>query len=111
MKQKLIDKSALVAEIERRIADVTDECNKSNRPQFTLYGKIIALDNLLSFINTLEVKEVDLEAETRMKECPFRQIGCTMYEGKVLECTGACSWVVDYQKIKELKAKNGRTEL
>jgi hypothetical protein len=56
-----IDKSTLVAEIEKIIANVTDDCNKSKRPQFTLYGKINALENLLSFINTLEVKEVDLE--------------------------------------------------
>ena len=28
-----------------------------------------------------------------------------MYEGKILECKGACSWVVDYPKLKELKAQ------
>ena len=39
----------------------------------------------------------------RMEECPYRQVGCTMYEGKILECRGACSWVVDYPKLKELK--------
>ena len=61
-----IDKSALVAEIERRIADVNDECNKSKRLRFTLYGKTSALINLLSFLNTLEVKEVDLDKEAEL---------------------------------------------
>ncbi len=49
--------------------------------------------------NSLEVKEVDSKAEKRMKECPFRQVNCTMYKGRVLECNGACSWVVDYLKL------------
>ena len=50
-----------------------------------------------------KVEEVDLDVMQRMKECPYRQVGCTMYEGKILECKGACSWVVDYQKLKDLK--------
>ena len=54
----------------------------------------------------VEVKKVDLEKE-RMSECPYRQVGCAMYEGKTLECKGACSWVVDYPKLKELKVQKG----
>ena len=49
----------------------------------------------------------NLEIEQRMKDCPYRQVECTMYEGKILECNGACSWVVDYLKSKELKAQKG----
>ena len=26
---------------------------------------------------------------------------------KILECNGACSWVADYPKLKELKAQKG----
>lgn len=54
----------------------------------------------------LEVKEVDL-AKERIEECPYRQAGCTMYKDKILECNGACGWVVDYLKLKELKAQKG----
>jgi hypothetical protein len=52
------------------------------------------------------VKEVD-EQKERIIECPYRQVGCKMYEDKILECNGACSWVVDYPKLKELKAQKG----
>ena len=30
-----------------------------------------------------------------------------MYEGHILECKGACSWVVDYPKLKEIKERCG----
>lgn len=62
MKQ-LIDKSALVAEIERRIKEISKEFQESKYIQYTLLGKINALENLLTFLDTLEVKEVDLEKE------------------------------------------------
>lgn len=45
--------------------------------------------------------------EERMRECPYRQVGCTMYSGTILECRGACSWVIDYPKLKELEEKKG----
>ena len=72
-----IDKDTLIAEIERRMADILDECSKRKRFQFTLYGKTIALENLLSFINTIEVKEVDLE-----KEIKEEYLKCRWYGGK-----------------------------
>jgi hypothetical protein len=59
---KYIDKDALVAEIERRMKEITKEYQESKTIQYTLIGKINALENLLPFINTLEVKEVDLES-------------------------------------------------
>ena len=54
---KLIDKSALVAEIERRIKSLHQV--NSPREQAVLYE----CEDILSFINTLEVKEVDLKKE------------------------------------------------
>ena len=48
---KLIDKSALVAEIEKRIKEI-EEIGTYLSPKGTL-------TNLLCYINTLEVKEVD----------------------------------------------------
>ena len=52
---KLIDKDALVAEIERRIKEI-EEMGTPLSPKGTL-------TNLLCHINTLEVKEVDLDLE------------------------------------------------
>ena len=101
---ELINKSDLVAEINQRIEDY-----KSHKIDDSYHdGLIFALEDLRDdFIDTLEVKEVDLDVMQRMEECPYRQVGCTMYEGKILECKGACSWVVDYSKLKELKTQKG----
>ena len=54
---KLIDKSALVAEIEKEL--------NTTKKYSTEYvnGKKYALKKILSFIETLEVKEVDLQSE------------------------------------------------
>ena len=93
----LIDKDALVAEIEKR----KGICDKHYGDYWN--GCYNTFTDILSFIDTIEVEEVDLDVMQRMKECPYRQVGCTMYEGKILECKGACSWVVDYQKLKDLK--------
>lgn len=48
----LIDKDTLVAEIERRLWLLV--------PKMTFHQQRVELEKLLSFINTLEVKEVDL---------------------------------------------------
>lgn len=63
---KYISKSAVVAEIEGRIKAIPrDETDKRLK---AVYGnEAFVLMNLLSFINTLEVKEVDLEKE--IDEC------------------------------------------
>lgn len=95
----LIDKSALVAEIER-LREQDYPCDTFEEST----GYYNALDEIATFLNTLEVKEVDLDKE-RIKECPFKKVGCEIYEGHILECKGACSWIVDYQKSKELKAQ------
>ena len=54
-----IPKSALVAEIEKRISEYKN-CGIDNT---AINAKIIALENLLIYINTLETKEVSLEEE------------------------------------------------
>lgn len=91
---KLIDKDALVAEINRRIKEHHS-------------GYLVCLKDILSFLDTLEVKEVDLETEQRIKDCPFRTVYCERFEGTIVECNGKCSRVVDYPKIKEFKAQKG----
>ena len=97
--EQYIPKSALVAEINR-LRKKNDTYDKPSHIADVCYKEI------LSFLNTLEVKEVDDQKE-RMSECPYRQVGCKMYDDKILECNGACSWVVDYPKLKELKAQKG----
>ena len=57
----LIDKDVLVAEIENRIKEIAENAKCSRAPQFTLFGKKKALEDLSLYINTLEVKEVDLK--------------------------------------------------
>lgn len=59
MKQ-LIDKSTLVAEIERRIKGLQD-CHADTVEGYA--GEISGLKRLLSLLDTLEVKDVDLEKE------------------------------------------------
>ena len=57
-----IDKDALVAEIERRIK-TNKECMLGLRNLDYYQCKVDVLNDTISFINTLEVKEVDLEKE------------------------------------------------
>ena len=63
---KLIDKSALVAEIESRIKSL-EECFNGKFPMLQSVketeqdkGKLVAYKLILSFTDTLEVKEMDL---------------------------------------------------
>ena len=55
-----IDKSAVVAEIEKRIKET-----ESIQPKFDQFwaGQISAFKGILKILNTLEVKEVDLKKE------------------------------------------------
>jgi hypothetical protein len=55
----LIDKDALVAEIKRRIKRFREEKDSVSVVKTNTYK------GFLSFINTLEVKEVDLEKELK----------------------------------------------
>jgi hypothetical protein len=62
---KLIDKDAVVAEINRRINNLEKLGNRlyieTNFPE--QYRLIHGYESILSFLDTLEVKEVDLEKE------------------------------------------------
>jgi len=60
----LIDKDALVAEIERRIKKYATIDVGNSSELDALYGaKCHALKSILTFLDTLEVKEVNLEKE------------------------------------------------
>jgi len=60
----LIDKSALVAEINRQIMAIDNVPKITDTQIAVLSGNKVILTKLLSFIDTLEVKEVDLDKET-----------------------------------------------
>jgi hypothetical protein len=96
--EQYIPKSAVVAEIEK-----LEKLYCYGKSDGMLIAKSV-FDSIKNIINTFEVKEVDLEREQRMKECPYRRVECTMYDDSIFECKGACNWVVDYLKLKELKA-------
>ena len=56
-----IDKAAVVAEIERRIEEGEEVIKQM--PSSAIIGLVQAYKNILSFLDTLEVKEVDLKKE------------------------------------------------
>lgn len=62
--EQYISKSALVAEIENWIKEASHRYTLS-KVQFSLSDRIKSLENLLSFLDILEVKEVDLEKEIK----------------------------------------------
>ena len=66
--KELIDKASVVAEIEGYISNYKDIVAKTNRNDSTWVNSVSMIDakidvirHLLSFLNTLEVKEVDFE--------------------------------------------------
>ena len=63
MKQ-YIDKDALLAKIERRLGALANTSAGDNREFAAIIGaQYYELKSLVQYINTLEVKEVDLEKE------------------------------------------------
>jgi len=60
---KLIDKDALVAEIKRQILAIDNMPKITDTQISVLSGNKVILTKLLSFIDTLESKEVDLKKE------------------------------------------------
>lgn len=64
---KYIDKSAVVAEIAKRVKE--SEIVLRDCPSSAIFGLAQAYKNVLSFLDTLEVKEVDLEKEINKYIC------------------------------------------
>ena len=58
-----IDKAAVIAEIEKRINGVNPDTIEDWRYRLQWEHDIEVMKNILSLINTIEVKEVDLEKE------------------------------------------------
>lgn len=72
-----IDKSAVVAEIERRLEKIANASSENNRQLSAIHGaQQYELINLVQYIDSLEVKEVDLEKEVNQyveKTWPFEE--------------------------------------
>ena len=64
---ELIDKSTVVAEIEKMK-------NKAYPNSDWNHGYVTSCEKLLSFINTLEVKEVNLEKEIELVKGDYEQV-------------------------------------
>lgn len=71
--EKYINKSDVVAEIEKRIK-TNKGCMLGLRNLDYYQGKIDALNDIISFLNTLEVKDVDLKKEIYDAEKRFGDI-------------------------------------
>ena len=69
--KELIDKSAVVAEIEKRIKET-----ESMLPKFDQFwaGQISAFKGILKILDTLETKEVDLEKEIELVKGDYEQV-------------------------------------
>ncbi len=59
---KLIDKDAVVAEIEKLRKNAWESFQKRNSTEEQYYIRYGVIQDILSFLDTLEVKEVDLDA-------------------------------------------------
>ena len=67
--EQYIPKSALVAELKRQISAIDNYPKLTDTQIAVLEGNKVVLTKLLSFIDTIEVKEVDLVIHTIIAEC------------------------------------------
>ncbi len=72
--EQYISKAALAAEIEKRrdsFYSLSKSCEKGTPAKAGFYAQAQTLEGILTFLDTLETKEVDLEKEieTHIKEC------------------------------------------
>lgn len=105
---KLIDKDAVVAEIEKLISNGKLKCQQSqeNNDQVSYIAwseHIVTCGKILLFLDTLEVKDVDLESE--MKEVKHN------YKVDDNQHTSICSadieWLAEHFFELGLKAQKG----
>jgi len=111
---KLIPLDAVLAEIDKIMAEemgfYETACREGDEEISSSPMVYARLQMLRASIDSLEAKEVDLEIEQRIKECPFREVICNRYEDNPTECDGRCSWVVDYSTLKRFKTQKGERE-
>ena len=79
--KELIDKAAVVTEINNWIKDARRKYTLT-KVQFSLSDRIESLENLLSFIDTLKVKEVQEESVSKnLEEAAFDYTEACKYDG------------------------------
>ena len=85
---ELIDKSAIVAEIKKKL-------DKHSKLQSFNYGAVKDLESLLNFLDTLEVKEVDTwhlqekeDIYDAVKDWSLYTFACLMKDGTIQKFTG-----------------------
>jgi hypothetical protein len=93
----LIDKDALVAEIERRKNEEVDYDENGGYASWADHNHFYTLDSIQDFVNALEVKEVDLEKE--LEDWLGERVG--KWTGK--ECERMCRYFFELG----LKAQKG----
>ena len=67
---KLIDKDALVAEIDR----IVDVLERNSGYGIFIENQMVICEKILSFLDTLEVKEVNLEKEIELVKGDYEQV-------------------------------------
>lgn len=99
---KLIDKDALVAEIERRATFFTEQSKKKTTSNDSSCA--VALYGLLSFLDTLEVKEVDLKekaTQLSQKYFPDEENIWARPNIEAHKCKSACIEMVEWLKAQK----------
>lgn len=102
-----IDKAAIMAKIDTMYKEYIKRGEKTDateevKAKYYRAGVLSSLNEMRQFINTLGVLEEEI-----FKECPYRIVGCIQFSGTVLECKGACTWLLIMQKYKGLEVKKG----
>ena len=104
--EQYIKKSALVAEIERRISNLEQLGNRlyiqTNFPE--QYRLIHGYESILSFLDTLEVKEVDLEekaTQLSQKYFPDEENIWARANIEAQKCKSACIEMVEWLKAQK----------
>ena len=99
---KLIDKDKVVAEIKKRIKGLKD-CHADTIPGYA--GEISGLERLLSFLDTLETKGVDLDTfDKRVTEMWGR---CAANPNDTIACLHIDSFIEIARHFYELGLKTG----
>lgn len=102
----LIDKSAVVAEIKRRITAYQKNFDKADNKiaRLSTDGRIAGLKGLLSFLDTLEVKEVDLKekaTQLSQKYFPDEENIWARSNIEAQKCKSACIEMVEWLKAQK----------
>lgn len=102
---KLIDKDALVVEIEKFKAEALQKKSQCKRHGLEkIMHQISAYNKVLSFINTLEVKEVDLEekaTQLSQKYFPDEENIWARPNIEAQRCKSACIEMVEWLKAQK----------